>query len=270
MMLARTVCLAMLASALALTTSCSATGKWKNVGEPPMWNTELPPPPADEGVVQNAVKVVLQCPLMEDQEEFIEELRSSVVEQCRKAGMGEVTLLRDRSKKAQYEIVVYEAGEDGKFDFNEEAGIWAGVGAGVATGLLTESLGYGIVGGAVGGAAVGALLGEKKERYAFAGVCRQRTSLQADKVDSQGRNNRTSSGGGLTDRDSAVNTSGGTGREMFESAQWNYKTSAYEFPFMFMITVDGGSMSSKDTRDQAAREVFVKRFPKFVTGGTVL
>lgn len=257
---------------VALLASCSATGKFKNLGEPPVWKdtTELPVP--DDGTVEpNTIRMNFQCPTMEDDEAFLDTLRESVVAQCRQAGMGDVKLLpRKSGKKAHYEIMVYEAGEDGKFDFNEEAGIWAGVGTGVATGILTESLGTGIAGGVAGGAAAGLLLGEKKEVYAFAGVCRQRTSLAASKTADAGNKNATNTGGGVKDRDTGNSTQNQGNRSILESAQWNLKTQAYEFPFMFQIAVEGGSMSNKKARDAAAREVFMKRFPKFATGGSTL
>ena len=56
----------------------------------------------------------------------------------------------------------------------------------------------------------------------------------------------------------------------FESSTWNLKTRSYEFPFMFSIQVEGGAMSNKGGRDAAAREAFLKSFPKFVTGGTAI
>lgn len=252
--------------------ACSATGKFKSVGEPPMWRdtSELPVP--DDGSVEpNSLRVVLQCPTIEDDEAFVEQLKEEIVAQCRKAGMGEVKLHpRGSSKKAHYEIVVYEAGEDGKFDFNEEAGIWAGVGTGVATGILTESVGAGIAGGVAGGAAAGLLFGEKKQVYAFAGVCRQRTAVEADKTASTDSSNRNTTGGGIRDQDTGTKTASNSGREIFERAQWNLKTRSYEFPFMFHIAVDGGALSNKSARDAAAREAFLKRFPKYVTGGTVI
>ncbi len=259
-----------LVAATALLTSCSATGKFKSLGEPPMWKdvTELPVP--DDGSVDpNTLRVVLQCPTVEEDEEFIAALKESIITKCRTAGMGEVKLLpRGSTKKAHYEIMVYEAGEDGKFDFNEEAGIWSGLGTGVATGILTESIGGGIVGGAVGAGAAGLLFGDKKEVYAFAGVCRQRTSVETDKTASTGNNNRNATGGGIKDQDTGTKTNSTSGREVLERAQWNLKTRSYEFPFMFNIAVDGGAMTNKGKRDAAARETFLKKFPTFVTGGT--
>jgi hypothetical protein len=255
-----------------LLAGCSATGKFKSVGEPPMWKDvgELPVP--DDGTVEpNTLRIVLQCPTLEDDEEFVAALKDAVVAKCRNAGMGEVKILpRGSSKKAHYEIMVYEAGEDGKFDFNEEAGIWTGVGTGVATGILTESVGTGIVGGVVGGAIGGALLGEKKQVYAFAGVCRQRTSLEAEKRADTDNKNKTAVGGGMRDQDTGTRTDSTSGRELLERSQWNLKTRSFEFPFMFHIAVDGGSLSNKAKRDAAARETFLKRFPTFVTGGTVI
>jgi hypothetical protein len=261
-----------LAACAALFASCSATGKWKNVGEPPTWRdtTELPVP--DDGSVDpNTLRIVLQCPTVEEDEEFVASLREAVLAKCKNAGMGDVKLLpKGSQKKAHYEILVYEAGEDGKFDFNEEAGIWTGVGTGVATGVLTENLGYGIAGGAAGAAAAGLLGGDKKKAYAFAGVCRQRTSLETDKTATSDNKSNTNAGGGIKDQDSGTRTSGGTGREMFERAQWNLKTRSYDFPFMFTITVDGGALTNEGTRAAAARETFLKKFPGFVTGGTVI
>ncbi|MFN6196012.1 MAG: hypothetical protein ACK5BN_19545, partial [Planctomycetota bacterium] len=151
-----------------------------------------------------------------------------------------------------------------------KAGILAGVGTGVATGNLTESLGTGIAGGVAGGAAAGLLLGEKKEVYAFAGVCRQRTSLAASKTADAGNKNATTTGGGVKDRDTGNSTQNQGNRSILESAQWNLKTQSYEFPFMFQIAVEGGSMSNKKARDAAAREVFMKLCPKFATGGSTL
>jgi hypothetical protein len=263
----------LLLAALALGfASCSATGKFKHVGEPPTWRdtTEMPPP--DDGSVdQNTLRIVLQCPTVEEDDEFVSGLKDAIVAKCKNAGMGDVKLLpKGSQKKAHYEIMVYEAGEDGKFDFNEEAGIWTGVGTGAATGVLTESLGYGLAGGAAGAAVGGLLGGDKKERYAFAGVCRQRTSMQADKTATTGNKAGTSTGGGIRDRDSGASTTGSGGREMFERAQWNLKTSSFEFPFMFAITVDGGALSNKGARDAAARDTFLKKFPTFVTGGTAI
>lgn len=254
----------------ALLASCSATGKFKHVGEPPIWrDTSELPVPDDGSVDPNTLRIVLQCPTIEEDEEFVAGLKESIVAKCRTAGMGEVKLLpRGSQKKAHYEIVVYEAGEDGKFDFNEEAGIWTGLGTGVATGILTESIGTGIAGGVGGGAIAGFLGGDKKEVYAFAGICRQRTSAQADKTATTGNKNATAAGGGVKDRDTGTNTTGASGREVLEKAQWNLKTSAYEFPFMFQIAVDGGAMTNKGKRDAAARETFLKKFPGFVTGGT--
>lgn len=257
----------------ALFTSCSATGKFKPVGEPPMWkDTQELPVPDDGSVDPDTLRVVLQCPTIEEDEEFVAQLKESVLAKCRGgAGMGNVKLLpKGSTKKAHYEIVVYEAGEDGKFKFNEEAGIWAGVGTGVATGILTESIGTGIAGG-VGGGVVGGLLGgDKKNVYAFAGICRQRTSLQGDKSATTGNQNRTNAGGGVRDQDTGTNTRQNSGREVLERAQWNMKTSAYEFPFMFQIAVDGGALSNKGKRDEAARETFLKKFPTYVTGGTAI
>ncbi len=256
----------------ALLAACSATGKFKNVGEPPTWKDTAELPVPDDGSVEpNTLRIVMQCPTIEEDEDFVQQLKTAVLAQCKQAGMGEVALLpKGSSKKAHYEIMVYEAGEDGSFDFNEEAGIWTGLGTGVATGVLTESLGYGIAGGVAGGAAGGALLGSKNEKYAFAGVCRQRTSSEAEKTASTNSGNKNTTGGGIKDEATGTTTASNSGREMFERAQWNLKTRAYEFPFMFAITVEGGSMSNKGTRDAAAREAFLKRFPKFVTGGTVI
>jgi hypothetical protein len=261
-----------LATAAALLASCSATGKFKPVGEPPTWRdtTELPPP--DDGSVDpSTLRIVLQCPTIEEDEEFVASLREAILAKCKNAGMGDVKLQpRGSQKKPHYEILVYEAGEDGKFDFNEEAGIWTGVGTGVTTGVLTENLGYGLGGGAAGAAAGGLLGGDKKKAYAFAGVCRQRTSLETDKT-ATGENKTTGgAAGGLKDQDSGTQSSAKTGREMFERAQWNLKTRSYEFPFMFTITVDGGALTNEGTRAAAARETFLKKFPGYVTGGTVM
>jgi hypothetical protein len=261
-----------LAAAAASLAGCSATGKFKHVGEPPTWRdtTELPVP--DDGSVDlNTLRIVLQCPTIEEDEEFVGQLRESIVAKCKNAGMGEVKLLpRGSQKKAHYEILVYEAGEDGKFDFNEEAGIWTGVGAGVTTGVLTESLGYGIAGGAAGAAVGGLIGGDKKKTYAFAGVCRQRTALETDKAATTSGGNRTTAGGGVRDQDTGTRTSGGSDREMFERAQWNLKTRSYDFPFMFTIAVDGGALTNESARAAAARETFLKKFPTFVTGGTAI
>lgn len=260
----------LLAVSAAFLASCSATGKFKPLGEPPIWRDTAELPVPDDGSVDpNTLRIVLQCPTVEEDEEFVAQLKESIVAKCRNAGMGEVKLLpRGSTKKAHYEIVVYEAGEDGKFDFNEEAGIWAGIGTGVATGILTESIGTGIAGGVAGGAVAGFLGGDKKEVYAFAGICRQRTSMQADKQATTGNQNKTATGGGTRDQDTGTKTTGTSGREVLERAQWNLKTSAYEFPFMFQIAVDGGAMTSKSKRDAAARETFLKKFPGYVTGGT--
>lgn len=261
-----------LLAALALLASCSATGKFKPIGRPPVWqdNTELPPP-TDGTVELGTITVTLQCPTMEEDDEYLSLLREAVVNQCRQAGMGDVRLLpRGTGKKAQYEILVYEAGEDGKFEFNTEAGIWAGVGTGVATGILTESVGTGVAAGAGGAAVAGLLFGEKKEIYAFAGLCRQRTSLTADKTASGNSDTNAQSGGGIKDQDIGSTTSGGTSDAMLTRTHWNLKTQSYDFPFMFSIAVAGGSMSNKATRDAAAREVFLKKFPRYVTGGTSL
>lgn len=253
----------------AFLTSCSATGKFKYVGMPPDWDAELPAPD-DDSTVPNTMRVRLYCATLEDNDEFLEQLSDSLRAQMQKAGMGDVSILRDRSKKPHYEIVIYEAGEDGKFDFNEEAGIWTGVGAGVATGIATESLGYGVAAGA-GGAAVGGLLfGEKKEVYAFAGVCRQRTALSAVKNATDEAEVSGGAGDNMRDRETGANTSHDDARRALERANWSYETKARERPFMFNISVTGGSMSNKETRDQAAREMFIKRFPKYVTGGSVI
>lgn len=262
----------LLVLAAAFFASCSATGKWKHVGEPPIWRDTAELPVPDDGSVDpNTLRILLQCPTIEEDEEFVAELKDSIIAKCRNAGMGDVKLLpKGSQKKAHYEIVIYEAGEDGKFDFNEEAGIWAGLGTGVATGVLTESLGYGIGGGVAGGAAAGFLGGDKKEVYAFAGICRQRTSVQADKTATTGNQNSTAAGGGIKDQDTGTRTTGSSGREVFERAQWNLKTSAYEFPFMCQIAVDGGALTNKGNRDAAARETFLKKFPGFVTGGTAI
>ncbi len=260
----------LLVTGLCLFASCSATGKFKSVGEPPMWrDTSELPVPDDGSVDPNTLRIVLQCPTVEEDEEFVQGLKESIIAKCKNAGMGEVKLLpRGSQKKAHYEITVYEAGEDGKFDFNEEAGIWAGIGTGVATGILTESVGTGIVGGAAGGAAAGLLFGEKKEVYAFAGVCRQRTSVEAAKTADTGSGTKNTTGGGIKDEDTGTTTGSKGGREVLEKAQWNLKTRAFEFPFMFHIAVDGGALSNKGARDAAAREVFLKKFPTYVTGGT--
>jgi hypothetical protein len=258
-------------SGLAFFASCSATGKFKSVGEPPMWrDTSELPAPDDGSVDPDTLRIVLQCPTVEDDEEFVQGLKEAIVAKCKAgAGMGQVKLLpKGSTKKAHYEIMVYEAGEDGKFDFNEEAGIWAGVGTGVATGILTESVGAGIVGGVGGGAAAGLLLGEKKEVYAFAGVCRQRTSVEASKTADTKAGNATNTGGGIKDQDTGTASSNKSGRSICEKADWNLKTRSFEFPFMFHISVAGGALSNKGARDAAARETFLKKFPTFVTGGT--
>ncbi len=261
-----------LAACAAFLAGCSATGKWKNVGEPPTWRdtTELPVP--DDGSVDpNTLRIVLQCPTVEEDEAFVTELKDSIVAKCKNAGMGDVKLLpRGSQKKAHYEILVYEAGEDGRFDFNEEAGIWTGVGTGVATGVLSESLGYGLAGGAAGAAVGGLLGGDKKKTYAFAGVCRQRTSMEADKTATTDNSNRTGTTGGVRDQDTGMRTGSDSGREMFERAQWNLKTRSYEFPFMFTIAVDGGALTNEGARAAAARETFLKKFPGFITGGTAI
>lgn len=254
---------------VAMTAGCSATGKFKYVGEPPDWDMELPAPD-DAGTEPGTMRIRLHCATMEDDDVFADELGAAVVEQMRKAGMGDVKLLRDRSKKPQFEIVVYEAGEDGKFDFNEEAGIWTGVGTGVATGILTESVGAGVLGGVAGAGVGGLVFGEKKEVYAFAGVCRQRTALSAVKSTTDSRDTDNTTGGGIRDRDTGTSVRQGDDRAVLERTHWSYETKARERPFMFHITVSGGSMSSKSARDAAAREAFIKRFPKFATGGTVI
>ncbi|MBL8754294.1 MAG: hypothetical protein JNK15_13410, partial [Planctomycetes bacterium] len=125
-----------------------------------------------------------------------------------------------------------------------------------------------IAGGVGGGAAAGLLLGEKKEVYAFAGVCRQRTSIEASKSADTKASTSGGGGGGIKDRDTGATASGKTGRELLERADWNLKTRSFEFPFMFSIAVSGGSLSNKGARDAAARETFLKKFPTFVTGGT--
>ncbi len=99
-------------------------------------------------------------------------------------------------------------------------------------------------------------------------MCRQRTALETDKTATTDNKSSTSAGGGIKDQDSGTRTSGNTGREMLERAQWNLKTRSYDFPFMFTITVDGGALTAESARAAAARETFLKSFPRFVTGGT--
>lgn len=253
--------------------SCGITdakGKFKNSGEPPVWQdlSELPAP--DGGSVEpNTLKINLQCPLMEEDEEMKSSLLQAVVAQCRNAGLGDIKLLPKGSKKqAHYEIMVYESGENGEFNFNEEAGVLGGLGTGVATGLLTQDAGYGVLGGLGGGALSSWAFGEKKEIYMFAGVCRQRTSAQATKELGTSSEKSGGSQSGGRDADTGTVTTSEQAREMMQKAKWNLKTQSFEFPFAFSIVVKGGSFSSKDARDAAAREVFVKRLPAFVTGGT--
>jgi hypothetical protein len=258
-----------LVTGTALLAGCSATGKFKSVGEPPTWkDTSELPVPNDGSTDPNTLRIVLQCPTIEDNEEFVGQLKDAILAKCRSGpGMGEVKLLpKGSSKKAHYEILVYEAGEDGKFQFNTEAGIWAGLGTGVAT----ENIGYGVGAGVAGGAAAGFLAGDKKNVYAFAGICRQRTSLEATKTADADNRNKTNVGGGTRDQDTGNKAQGGTNRELFERAQWNLKTSSYEFPFMFQIAVEGGSLTNKGQREAAARETFLKKFPTYVTGGTAI
>jgi hypothetical protein len=266
----RASCRFALALTLGLFASCSSTGKFKNVGEPPMWKdtSELPAP--DDGTVEpNTLRIVLQCPTIDEDDEFKQRLTESVIGQCRNAGMGDVRLLpRGSGKKAHYEIVVYEAGENGQFSFNEEAGVLAGLGAGVTAGLLTESLGIGVVSGGVIGTVAAWALAEKKEVYSFAGVCRQRTSAEGEKKAETSNGRSSNGGGGSVDGDMGAVAEIATGRAMFEKSTWNLKTRSFEFPFMFSIVVSGGSMTSKADRDAEARNVFEKKFPRFATGGT--
>jgi hypothetical protein len=253
-----------------LATACGATGKFKYTGEPPDWDTELPPPDPDYAV-PGTMRVRLHCSTMEDDDEWADLLGQSVREQFRNAGMGEVRRFDKKDgPRPQYEIVVFEAGDDGKFQFNTEAGIWAGLGTGVATGVLTQDLGTGVAAGAGGAVAAGLLLGDKKEIYMFAGVARQYTSTSATKRTQDESNKTGNQGGGLTDQNTGDRANADSARRSLETANWNYETHARERPFAFKISVEGGSMSSKDTRDAAAREAFLKRFPKFITGGTVL
>src|SRR5262249_21565723 len=125
-----------------------------------------------------------------------------------------------------------------------------------------------IAGGVAGGAVAGLAFGEKKDVYAFAGVCRQRTSTEAEKKATTNSGDRTSAGGGIRDQDTGATTRGGSETAVFERADWNLKTRAFEFPFMFSIAVAGGALSNKGGRQAAARETFLKSFPRFVTGGT--
>lgn len=250
--------------------ACSATGKFKYSGEPPDWDTDLAAP-APDYAVPGTMRIRLHCSTMEDDAEFVEQLSQAVRAQFKDAGMGEVRRFDPKEgKRPQYEIVVYEAGENGKFDFSEEAGIWAGLGTGAAVGVLTKDLGTGVASGVGGGVLAGLLFGDKKEIYMFAGVARQYSSDSAIKTAADKNSKSGQQGGGMTDQDTGDTARAESARQSLESANWNYETHARERPFAFKIAVEGGSMSSKETRDAAAREAFQKRFPKFVTGGTTL
>ena len=195
--------LAALLALLPWTAGCSATGKWKSVGEPPIWNTELPPPAA-ETAEPNTISVVLYCPLMEDRPEFLDKLREAIVAQCRSAGMGDVELLQDRSKKAQYEIVVYEAGEDGRFAFNKTAGVLGGLGTAAVTGAVTKKLGAALPAGIAAGGLFGFVFGSRTDNHTFAGVCRQRTSLKAEQRDETNRDKQVRASGSARARSSTA------------------------------------------------------------------
>src|SRR5262245_36345647 len=95
-------------AATALLAGCSASGKFKNVGETPTWkDTKELPPPDDGSVEPNTLRIVLQCPTIEEDDAFVDQLKGAVLAQCKKAGMGEVGLLpKGSGKKAHYEIMV--------------------------------------------------------------------------------------------------------------------------------------------------------------------
>jgi hypothetical protein len=188
---------------------------------------------------------------MEEDEEFVAQLGQAMVAQCRKAGMGEVRFLPQGSKKkAHYEVHVYQAGEDGKFQFNEEAGVIGGVGAGVVSGAVLKSVPTGMVVGGLAGLVFSWVMGEKTDVHSFSGICRQRTALAGFKESEVFKPNT------------------GQGLEIFDKAVWSRQTNSFEFPFAFSIGVTSFTMQSKSSRDAEARAVFLRRFPKHVTGGT--
>ena len=267
--LIRSLTCALVALSALLNTSCSATGKFKYVGQPPIWDTELDAP-TDDRTIPNTMRIRLYCATLEDDDEFVQSLGDAVRAKMQNAGLGDVTIIKDRSKLPHYEIIVYEAGEDGRFDFNEEAGVWGALGAGVATGIATESLGYGVAAAGAGGVLSALAFGEKKTNYAFAGICRQRTSVEGQKTATGGNDNRQGANGGLRDDDTGTRSGIDQARQALESSKFNFTTNSWEFPFMFQISVTGGSMSSESTREAAARETFLKKFPGYVTGGTVI
>lgn len=244
--------------------ACSVNAKFKPVGGTPQWKPELDPPTADIAV-PGTLGITYFCPTLE-QDDFAARLTSRIREAAAQSRIGKKEPLSDLTKTPHYQIVLSEAGSDGKFAGSVGGGV-AGIAGGVVVGAITKNIGAALVAGGVLGVLGYIGLGEKRDLMLFRVECCQYTSSAG--IAKLGANDKVKAveASAMKDEDTGTKVGQEEVNEMLDSTYLEVKAKRLVWVKYFYIVAEGGSFSSEAERTKAAAEKMIQSFPSYVFGG---
>lgn len=244
--------------------ACSVNAKFKPVGGTPQWKPELDAPTPDIAE-PGTLGITYFCPTLE-RDDFAERLSSRIREAAAQSRIGKKDRLTDLTKTPHYQIVLSEAGSDGKFSGSIGGGV-AGIAGGVVVGAITKNIGAALVTGGVLGVLGYIGLGEKRDLMLFRVECCQYTSSEGlAKLGATG-NVKAVEASGLKDDDTGTKVSQEEVNQVLDSTYFEAKAKRLVWVKYFYIVAEGGSFSSEEERTKAAAEKLIQSFPSYVFGG---
>lgn len=245
--------------------ACSVTSSFKTLGGTPEWQPALAAPSPDIAV-PGTLGIRYFCPTLEEGD-FAERLAERIRDAAAHSAIGPMERLTDRAKKPHYEIVLTEAGRDGKFAGNKTAGALAAIGGGVLTGATTRNVGLAFGGALLAGGASYLAFSEKVDNLMFRVECYQYTSSEGTaRLRSNGHVKTIEAGGAV---DAATNDMVGQTdvKELVDSTYFDVKSNRLAWVKFFTIHTAGGVFTKEADRTKAAAEEILAHFPSYVFGG---
>ncbi len=248
--------------------ACSVQSTFRAVGGTPEWRAELAPP--DPAVAEPGTLAIRSfCPTL-DKMGVTEQLGERIRAAAAQSAIGPMRPLADRAKQPQFEIVLSEAGDDGKFTGNRGAAVLAGVGSGVVTTLLSRNLLLGGGSGLLGGALAYVGLGKHEDRLVFRVECHQCTSAEGSARLSSDRTVTAIEAGGVADADFGESTAYSQAERAVDTTYFDVKSNRLCWVKFFAVQTSAGGFVSAAKRAQSAADEILAQFPSYVFGGRQL
>ena len=171
-----------------------------------------------------------------------------------------------KTKTPEYRLVINQINSQQDWDASG-VGALLGAGIGAGTGAAIDASnrwrGGGI--GAVGGGVLGAVLfGEERNAWAFSVSVTQATSQVERSLESE-RSDGTSLDTGVQGMSSL--TAGNQRQGSVDSSRVMFHSKQYTYPYACVVSVDAGSLHSRSSIEEAARQKLIERLPEAMLGG---